>query len=147
VELAQKFGQKCMITRTPINLLKMEEKMNFKFNKFCTLYQKAKAIVLKTQTQVTGILLLGLSYSPSVFAASDPFSTAGNQATQIGDKFKVFGLIFAGAFILVLSVVQMMPFKAAKDWVKKHLGALLLGIAGLGLGGAFIGWVIQLTAQ
>ncbi|WP_407350358.1 hypothetical protein VNN41_09955 [Lactococcus garvieae] len=113
--------------------------------------RKMQNFLSKTKTKITSgvstALLLGLSYTPPAFAATDPFATAGDQANKLSDKMKMFGLIFAGAFIIVLAVIYMFPFKAAQDWVKKHLGGVIIGVLGIGLGGAFITWLIQLSGN
>lgn len=112
-----------------------------------SIVKKMKTLLMQTKSKIAGAVLLGMAYSPTAFAAQDPFTTAGNQAKQFGDKMKLFGLIFAGAFIIVLAVIYMFPFKAAQDWVKKHLAGLIIGVLGTGLGSAFIGWLIQISQR
>lgn len=107
--------------------------------------EKIKTIFCHTQTKIAGAVLLGLAHTPTAFAAQDPFATAGEQTKQFADKMKMFGLIFAAAFIIVLAVIYMFPFKTAQDWVKKHLGGLIIGVLGIGLGAGFIGWLIQIS--
>lgn len=104
-----------------------------------------KSFLAKSKTKIAGALLVGLTYSPTAFAAQDPFATAGEQAKEFGDKMQMFGLIFAAAFIIVLAVIYMFPFKTAQEWVKKHLAGLIIGVLGIGLGASFIAWLIQIS--
>lgn len=109
------------------------------------IFKSIATLLGKTKTKITGALLFGLSYSPVAFAAKDPFATAGEQAKIFSDRMKMFGLIFAAAFIIVLAVIYMFPFKVAQDWVKKHLGGIIIGVLGVGLGASFIAWLIQIS--